>query len=683
MRTTMEKNTYSLFRHITAGLVAGLLFSLAIGVIFGFKMVGINETLRQYHFAYPFMLNFVPMYLLFGLAFGLAFGVIGGILMRDDRARKRMPFFANLGISYAAFLAVYLILGEPLGVICGMFTATLIFVTAHGVRPKLHRIYFAVFFTSIFFNYFWQWVRQHWIINPLLPIPNSKTVDLIFTLILALLFLLAFRVFLKPFFKVPAKAFYWIGGSAVVVLFIIGGIFYALQPQKVKANAVADLQITPQPTDVKVVVIGIDGFWWRVLNPLIEQGRVPNLQEMVENGASGPLETLFPTFSAKIWSSISTGKSVEKHGVTSFLVWKFPWTGFSLPCHITPKITAELEWMRKHLLTVAPITNQFLDSTPIWLMLSDHGRSVGTVNWWVSWPADSVNGFIVTDHCLYNKEYITENFKRKEGDTPYDIYPQSLLTELVGFSRGPDDLTEAEVRRFINITDPKFLDEFFAIDTYDYLDIAYMASMFKYSYPEDATFAAAGRYLLENYQPDCFLIYLDGVDSMEHQYLRYYFADQHPDKLIPENLERYKDLIENYYIYMDEVIGSFRAVADPNTIFMVISDHGFDEIMLPTGHYNHMNAPPGVFICYGPGIKQGVRIEDAHVYDITPTVLYALGLPYAEDFDGKVLTEIFENPRPLQTIPTYETGRRASHRVIQSDIDKAYKDKLRALGYTQ
>jgi len=296
--------------------------------------------------------------------------------------------------------------------------------------------------------------------------------------------------------------------------------------------------------------------------------------------------------------------------------------------------------MKDELIVVAPMTNQFLDATPIWNMLTDGGST-------------------------------TENFKRKEGDTPYDIYPQELLDELIGFSRSPDDLSEEEVRRFINITDPSFLDEFYAIDTYDYLDIAYMASMFKYSYPEDATFAGATRYLIETRQPDLLCVYMDGVDSMEHQYLRYYFWEQHPDKLLPQNIERYRDLIDNYYIYMDEVVGSFMEVADPNTIFIIIS------------HYNHMNAPPGVFICSGPGIKQNNPIEGAHICDITPTILHVLGYPVAEDFDGKVLTDIFVEQNPVNTIPTYETGRRGSHQLMQSDIDDAYKEKLRALGYTQ
>ncbi|MFH1733214.1 MAG: alkaline phosphatase family protein, partial [bacterium] len=541
----------------------------------------------------------------------------------------------------------------------------------------------AVFFMAIVYYYTWQWARWEFIVFPLLPIANPQVLDLGFMLLYSFLFLLGFRVFLRPFFNLPVKAFYLIGTISVVLLLIAGGVYYLMPGKTAQAVIDSDINIERRPVDEKLLLIGVDGFWWEIIDPLMAEGKMPHVQALVDSGSSGPLETLLPTFSAMIWTSITTGKSEAKHGVTSFLVWKFPITNFSVPCHLTPKSTPEIAWMKANWIVEAPITNQFLDAEPVWTILSDHGASVGMVNWWVSWPANKVNGFIVTDHCLYNKSNVMQNYKSKEGMTPNDIYPVELLPELAGFSHGPDDITEAEIRRFINVQEDSFIDEFYAIDSYEIIDIAYEASMFKYSYPEDVTYVAASEYLLQTQQPDFMGVYLKGMDSMEHQYLKYYFADEHPDRLLDQNLQRYSDLIENYYIYMDETIGRLIAAADSNTTVMIVSDHGFDKIILPTGHYNHMEKPAGVFICKGSGIKQGHKVTGAHVYDVTPTVLHLLGFPMAEDFDGKALTDICTEQHEMVTITTYETGRRATRRLMESDIDADYKERLRALGYTQ
>jgi predicted AlkP superfamily pyrophosphatase or phosphodiesterase len=675
-------NQYNIFRHLRSATLMGLFFGLIVGVIFGIKMIGINEAMRDYRYAYPFMLNFIPLYLGLGLFFGMVSGFVGGILLRKNDEQKSLSYLILFGISILSYLVVYFIAGVPLGPILGMILAALVLVTMTGFRPPLLRLYFSVLFTSITFNYSWQWLRKHFIANPLDPNPAIKLHDLIFTIIWGIFFIIGFRIFLKALNRLPAKLIAIASSVLIVLTLTLGGVYYLVKPGPAQAKF-QNVEITRHPTGAKVLVIGIDGFWWNIIEPMLDQHLLPNIQKMIKTGSYGPLKTLYPTFSAAIWTSISTGKSPEKHGVTSFLVWKFPWSGLTVPCFITPRITQEMDFFRTKLIVEAPITNQFLNVTPIWLMLSNHGASVGSINWWVSWPADSVNGFVVTDHALYNKDYVITNYKQKEGNTVYDAYPPEILEELNQFSHRPNDLTEEEISRFINVDNRKFLDDFYAINTYDYLDITYEASMFKYSYPEDVTFTAATQYLLQNRQPEFTCVYLKGMDSMEHQYLKYYFANEHPDKLLPENRDRYKDLIRNYYEYMDEVIGKLRAAADSTTITIVVSDHGFDNKMLPTGHYNHLDSPPGVFLCAGPGIRSELKINDAHVYDITPTVLHLLGFPTAEDFDGKVLTEVVENDPGVTTIPTYETGRRATRKLLQSEIDKTYKDRLRALGYTQ
>jgi predicted AlkP superfamily phosphohydrolase/phosphomutase len=54
----------------------------------------------------------------------------------------------------------------------------------------------------------------------------------------------------------------------------------------------------------------------------------------------------------------------------------------------------------------------------------------------------------------------------------------------------------------------------------------------------------------------------------------------------------------------------------------------------------------GVFYAYGAGIKQGFQAANAEVYDLVPTVLRSMGLPFPYEFDGKVIEDVFIEPQP-------------------------------------
>ncbi|MEM2145441.1 MAG: alkaline phosphatase family protein [Candidatus Jordarchaeaceae archaeon] len=55
----------------------------------------------------------------------------------------------------------------------------------------------------------------------------------------------------------------------------------------------------------------------------------------------------------------------------------------------------------------------------------------------------------------------------------------------------------------------------------------------------------------------------------------------------------------------------------------------------------------GVFIAYGPDIKEGCKVENAKIYDLAPTILHMFYIPIPQDMDGRVLTEIFREGSEL------------------------------------
>ena len=68
----------------------------------------------------------------------------------------------------------------------------------------------------------------------------------------------------------------------------------------------------------RVVLVGIDGGSWNLIDPLLAAGELPRLAELSERGVSAELETVEPVISPAVWTSIATGRRPEAHGVTSF-----------------------------------------------------------------------------------------------------------------------------------------------------------------------------------------------------------------------------------------------------------------------------------------------------------------------------------------------------------------------------
>ncbi len=91
----------------------------------------------------------------------------------------------------------------------------------------------------------------------------------------------------------------------------------------------------------------------------------------------------------------------------------------------------------------------------------------------------------------------------------------------------------------------------------------------------------------------------------------------------------------------------------------------------------------GMFLGMGPGIRAGLRLDNAHLLDMAPTALYTMGLPVPKDMDGRVLQEIFE-PQMLQDAPPQYVESEeftAKTHVLSSEEEALVEERLRNLGY--
>jgi predicted AlkP superfamily phosphohydrolase/phosphomutase len=69
----------------------------------------------------------------------------------------------------------------------------------------------------------------------------------------------------------------------------------------------------------RVLVIGWDGADWRILDPMLEKGALPNLAGLIERGGRAVLKSTLPTHSWAAWPSFLTGVDPADHGVYDIL----------------------------------------------------------------------------------------------------------------------------------------------------------------------------------------------------------------------------------------------------------------------------------------------------------------------------------------------------------------------------
>ena len=72
----------------------------------------------------------------------------------------------------------------------------------------------------------------------------------------------------------------------------------------------------------RTLIIGLDGATWKVADPLIAQGKLPNLAMIKQQGTWSYLNSTTPPMTLPSWSSMLTGCNPGKHGIFDFVEYQ-------------------------------------------------------------------------------------------------------------------------------------------------------------------------------------------------------------------------------------------------------------------------------------------------------------------------------------------------------------------------
>ena len=371
----------------------------------------------------------------------------------------------------------------------------------------------------------------------------------------------------------------------------------------------------------KLLLVGWDAADWKVINPLIDQGLMPNLQSLVNGGVMANLRTLHPVLSPILWTSIATGKRPFKHGILGFI-------------EPTPDG-----------LHVRPVTNLSRKTKAIWNILNQNGFKTNVVGWWPSHPAEAIDGVMVSD--LMNKvpsKYVAAN---KWPMSEATVYPSRLYQEIKSLRMHPGEMTPEILLNFIPLAakvdqkkDPR------------------LQTCIKIICELTSVHAAA-THIMETEPWDFMAVYYDAIDHFSHGFMKY-----HPPQLkgvSNEEFEIYRHVITSAYIFHDMMLERLLELAGSEATVIVMSDHGFHSDHLRPSYIPAEPAGPavehrdhGIFVMNGPGVRNDELLFGLNLLDVAPTVLHAFGISVGEDFDGHVIDQAFIDFHEIPRIPCWD-----------------------------
>ncbi len=407
------------------------------------------------------------------------------------------------------------------------------------------------------------------------------------------------------------------------------------------------------PLAQKVLLIGWDAADWKLINPLVDQGLMPTLNDFIDHGVIGNLATLRPILSPMLWNSIATGKRADKHGIHGFME-PDPQNG-----------------------GVRPVTSTSRKVKAIWNILTQRGYKTHVLGWFAGHPAEPINGISVSDLYPYASGQLDQPWPLPPGA----VHPESLRDTFAKLRMHPQEVTEAAILPWI----PRAAE----IDQEKDKGLQSFAKILS----ENCSIHNAATWILQNEPWDFLAVYYNGIDHFCHGFMHF-----HPPQMqgIPnDKFEIYKDVVNGAYRFHDMMLQTLLDLAGPEATVILVSDHGFhSDHLRPRGIPAEpagpavQHRPFGVFCMKGPHVQQDERIYGATLLDVTPTILTLFGLPVADDMDGRVLVQAFDHRPEISRIPSWESepgecGMHAADLRMDPAAAQAVLKQFVALGYIQ
>jgi predicted AlkP superfamily phosphohydrolase/phosphomutase len=433
--------------------------------------------------------------------------------------------------------------------------------------------------------------------------------------------------------------------TAVALLFTAATIASIVAPLLIRGGGLGPRPPVHAPVIVgalpqghpRVVLLCLDGASLDVISPAVAAGRLPNFGRLLDAGASMHLATTRPTQPEPVWASIMTGMWPARHGVRGSSRYR-PFNG-DAELELLPDYVFSQALVRFGLLIEDPYTSASLLAQPLWRIAGGYGVRTGLIGLPLTHPATGATGFIVSDRFHRRADRVV-TLDREPAVSPgrLDDVARGVLAE----ERQPEEKLRA---RF---------------------DLMPWTGESGSTVEPDRLHHRLAQQLVSVEAVQLLAVRYAGLDAVGHYYLRFARPEAFGD-VTEEERRRFGRVLDDYYSYVDTLVGDAMALLNEGDLLLVVSGFGMEPLTVgkrllervagdPRFSGTNDRGPDGFLLAYGTPVV-AARQARGSVVDVAPTLLYFLGLPVARDMDGFARTDLFtvafNEQRTITFIPTY------------------------------
>jgi len=480
----------------------------------------------------------------------------------------------------------------------------------------------------------------------------------------------------------------------------------------------------------KVIIIGLDGGTYKFIDPLVKKGKLPNIANLIEQGTRADLRSTIPPLTPAAWVTFLTGKNPGKHGFFDFVKYdiKLHDYGFTPRPQDSVKATTE--------------NNELMNSShyagqTIFDFLSRDGYKIASILMPLTFPPWPVNGYMVSGFPgpdFKNPPTYPEEWKKEIGPI-FDISAITFNNEkklIEECKKLVEKATDIMLDRLDKGDCKDAISEIYAlVDTAIGKIVAKADKNTSFVILSDHGFSACPqkyfnlnawlsyeRYLTANKRgvltrlSDIFINYFRHKKGDIRTYAKKIMAKAPFAIRQKASSTYYKSSRINWaktkaFRYkMGPCEGITINLVDRQGTGIVSSGEQYDAlrdeinmggleidgpIVQPVSKESRdllsgVHDLDGILVFNGPKYDEKSDIGTVNMVDVTPTILFDLGLPVSEDMDGQVLRSAFKEPFASQPVMfnksnagNTNTGD-GNNKISKQEKDEIEKS-LKGLGY--